>query len=450
MADQYFWCEYAWLGGHEPSPNVVLIVRDGKLLDVQGPFEFHIKDCIDLPGLTIPGLVNSHSHAFHRMIRGMTHRVAPGDSNDFMGWRESMYRASATLTPDSYSDIAADVYTEMLLAGYTTVGEFHYVHHEPDGRPYTDEHAMELALIGAARSAGIRITLIDACYLHGGVKQPLNESQIRFADQSSRHWESRVEGLIRALRGRSTVRLAGAIHSARAVNPEEMAIVARWTNSRALQLHAHVSELPAENEATLAEYRKTPTQLMLAAGAMRVDHTFTAVHATHLDARDIATLGRTRSFISCCPTTERELADGISPTAELVANGAQLCIGSDSQAIIDPFEEMRGIEMHQRLSTRTRGRHTVAQLLDAGIEAGHRSLGWSNVGKLRTGMAADFVSIDTHAPRFRGIPASHWLDATVFSAGAADVYHVVVNGEVVVRDRQPVRRPWKPVLRVSP
>ncbi len=437
--DQRFWCEYAWVGGIQPTPNVLLVVRDGKLLDVQGPTDQRTIDCIELSGLTMPGLVNSHSHAFHRLVRGITHR----GRSDFMGWRDAMYQASAALTPDNYANVAADVYTEMLLAGYTTVGEFHYVHHEPGGRPYDDQHAMELAVLDAARSAGIRITLIDACYLAGGVREPLSDVQLRFSDGSANGWESRVESLMRAMRGRSTARLAGAIHSVRAVDPVSMQTVARWANGRSLPLHAHVSEIRAENEAAVAAYGKSPVALLEAAGAMRLDRSFTAVHATHVDAGDMKLLGRQRSFVACCPTTERELADGISPTRDLVAAGSQLCIGSDSQAIIDPFEEMRGIEMHQRLASGERGRHGVLELLEAGIEAGHLSLGWDNIGKLQTGMHADFITIDTTTARFRGIQAKYWLDAAVFGGSGTDVHHVVVNGEVVVRDMAPVRRPWR-------
>lgn len=439
-ADQHFWCEYAWLGGSEPTPNVMLTVRDGRLTDVQGPFDRKVSDCTDLAGLTMPGLVNAHSHAFHRLIRGTTHR----GTSDFMGWRDAMYEASASLTPDSYADVAADVYTEMLLAGYTTVGEFHYLHHQPGGQPYGDEHAMELSVLDAARSAGIRITLLDTCYLHGGIKQALNEHQRRFSDGDANAWEARVESLARALRGRSTARLGGAIHSVRAVDPASMAIVARWSNSRALPLHAHVSEISDENDQSQRAYGKTPTALLADVGALRVDRMFTAVHATNVNPDDMRALGRSRSFIACCPTTERELADGISPTFDLVGFGAQLCIGSDSQAIIDPFEEMRGIEMHQRLASRQRGRHRVLELLNAATVAGHTSLGWNGVGKLEVGNLADFISIDTSSVRFRGISPQHYLDAAVFGGSASDVHHVVVNGETVVRDREPVRRSWRP------
>jgi formiminoglutamate deiminase len=438
-SDQHFWCEYAWLGGNEPSPDVVLVVRDGKLLEVRTSPSIRSDHAVQLPGLTMPGLVNAHSHAFHRLIRSTTHR----SHDDFMGWRASMYRASAELTPDSYADLAADVFTEMLLAGYTTVGEFHYLHHQPGGEPYADEHAMERAVLDAARSAGIRITLLDTCYLNGGIGQKLSEPQLRFSDGNVRTWEARVESLVRALRGRSTARLGGAIHSVRAVDFDSMSIVSRWASGRSLPLHAHVSEIVSENEDCERTYAKSPTALLHAAGAMRSDRMFTAVHATNVSQEDMRTLGRSRSFVACCPTTERELADGISPTYELVGFGSQLCIGSDSQAIIDPFEELRGIEMHQRLASRQRGRHSVQELLDAGTVNGHQALGWNNVGRIQPGMLADFITIDTTSPRFRGIAPKFLLDAAIFAGGASDVHHVVVNGEVVVRDRHPVRRQWR-------
>jgi formiminoglutamate deiminase len=445
-SDQHFWCEFAWLGGSEPIPDVSLVVRDGRLLDVQTSNDARGEHVVELSGLTIPGLVNAHSHAFHRLIRAATHR----SHDDFMGWRASMYRAAAELTPDSYADIAADVYTEMLLAGYTTVGEFHYLHHQPGGQPYDEEHAMERAVLDAARSAGIRITLLDTCYLQGGIGQPLSDAQLRFSDGNVRTWEARVESLVRALRGRSTARLGGAIHSVRAVDVDSMGIVARWASGRSLPLHAHVSEIVSENQDCERTYGRSPTAVLADAGAMRSDRMFTAVHATNVSHEDMRTLGRSRSFVACCPTTERELADGISPTYDLASLGSQLCIGSDSQAFIDPFEELRGIEMHQRLASHQRGRHTVQELLNAGTVAGHLSLGWNNVGRLQPGMLADFVTVDTTSPRFRGIASKYFLDAAIFSGGASDVHHVVVNGEVVVRDRQPVRRPWRADQRSYP
>ncbi len=439
-----YWAEHAWLGGAlelaSLAQSVAITVQHGRIETVE-------MDVLDIPpgaevisGLTLPGMANSHSHAFHRLLRA-AEPVSSVGADSFWSWREQMYRAANELTPESYGRLAADVFTEMVQAGYTAVGEFHYVHHEPDGRPYDNAHAMELAVVEAAQSAGIRITLLDTCYLRSGFgSTTVTEQQRRFSDGSAAAWEARVEGLARTLRGRSTVRLGAAIHSVRAVSPEAAELVVRWAKTRYLPLHAHVSEQPEENVQALRHHGHTPTGLLMRAGANDLRSPFCAVHATHLSDDDVRAYGQTGAYISCCPTTERVLADGISPTGALDSAGANLCIGSDSQSVIDPFEEMRGVEMHQRLSSGRRGTHTPAVLLQAGSVNGYRSLGWDRAGAIEPGCLADFVSLDIATDRLCGIASEHLPSAAVLAATAADVHHVVVNGDVVVRDGKSVRR----------
>jgi formiminoglutamate deiminase len=445
-----FWAEYAWLGGAggpqssdpgELAESVVITVEAGRISHIVAGVSDLPVGATPLAGITLPGMANTHSHAFHRLLRG-AEPVHQTSADSFWSWRDQMYEAANGLTPDSYARIAADVFTEMVQAGYTSVGEFHYVHHERDGRPYDEAHSMELAVVGAAQSAGIRLTLLDTCYLRAGFnKKSVDESQQRFSDGTVENWEARVEGLARTLRGRSTVRLGGAIHSMRAVSPDDAAMVVRWAGSRQLPLHVHLSEQPLENQQAKRYERATPTELLMRSGVMQLDAPFCAVHATHLSAGDIASLGDRKAFISCCPTTERALADGIAPTKALVEAGAQLCVGSDSQAVIDPFEELRAVEMHQRLSTGKRGIHTTAQLLAAGSTSGYQALGWDKGGSLATGYLADFVTVSTNGDRLRNAATATLPSAVVLSATADDVHHVVVNGEVVVRDGRSVRRP---------
>jgi formiminoglutamate deiminase len=439
-----FWAEYAWLGGGtspaEAAQSVSITVDEGRITDIQRDTPAVPVGAIPLAGLTLPGLANSHSHAFHRVLRG-AEPVGATTADSFWSWRDQMYAAANELTPDSYARLAADVFTEMVQAGYTSVGEFHYVHHERDGRPYDEAHAMEIAVVEAAQSAGIRLTLLDTCYLRSGFGQTtVNEQQLRFSDGTVDAWEARVEGLARTLRGRGTVRLGGAIHSMRAVSPADAAVVVRWAHGRQLPLHAHVSEQPLENQQAKKHDKGTPTDLLMRAGVTHLDAPFTAVHATHLTASDIRSLGDRKAYISCCPTTERVLADGISPTKALVESGALLCVGSDSQSVIDPFEEMRGIEMHQRLATMKRGTHTPASLLEAGAVHGHASLGWARAGALEVGYLADLVTVSVTDDRLRGSAIETLPSAVVLAATGADVHHVVVNGEVIVRDGKSVRR----------
>jgi formiminoglutamate deiminase len=451
-ADQtrVFWAEYAWLGGaggpHSADPgalaeSVSISVEAGRISSIVSDVPDVPAGAIPLAGVTLPGMANTHSHAFHRLIRG-AEPVHQTSADSFWSWRDQMYEAANGLTPESYGRLAADVFTEMVQAGYTSVGEFHYVHHERDGRPYNEAHAMELAVVEAAQSAGIRMTLLDTCYLRAGFnKKTVDDSQKRFSDGSVDEWEARVEGLARTLRGRSTIRLGGAIHSMRAVSPNDAATVVRWASSRQLPLHMHLSEQPMENQQAKRYERATPTDLIMRAGVMQLDAAFCAVHATHLTPGDIKALGDRQTFISCCPTTERVLADGITPTKALVEAGARLCVGSDSQSVIDPFEELRAVEMHQRLATGTRGTHTTASLLGAGSINGYAALGWDNGGALAVGYLADFVTVSTTGDRLRSAPTATLPSSVVLSATGDDVHHVVVNGEVVVRDGRSMRRP---------
>ena len=290
-----------------------------------------------LPGLTLPGLANAHSHAFQRALRGRTH----AGTGSFWTWREQMYELAGTLDPDACFALSRATFAEMALAGITCVGEFHYLHHAPGGAPYDDPNAMGRAVLAAAAEARVRITLLDACYLHGGIE--------RFRDADAQAWAERVD----AIAERPTARVGAAIHSVRAVDPESARTVAAWAVGR--PLHAHVSEQPAENEECLATHGRTPVALLADAGAL--SERFAAVHATHLTDDDVALLGGAGVTVCLCPTTERDLADGIGPARRLLDAGASLATGSDSQAVIDPFEEARAIELDERLASGTRGVH---------------------------------------------------------------------------------------------
>ena len=406
------WCEWAWLGGEAVEPGVVVEIDGESIVSVQPDVAGCPSDAIPRPGVTLPGLVNAHSHVFHRALRGRTH----GGKGSFWTWREQMYGLAALLDPDSLYGLARATYAEMALAGVSTVGEFHYVHHDVGGRRYSDRNAMGHALIAAARDVGLRLVLIDACYLEGGVGRPLEGVQLRFGDGSMQAWAERVE----ALEASPGVEVAAAIHSARAVSPGDMKEVARWAADHSVPLHAHVSEQPAENQACLDAYGSTPTQLLHDAGALACD--FTAVHAIHVTDADAALLGGSKVCI--CPTTERDLADGIAPSGRLRDAGAVLAVGSDSNAVIDLLEEARGIELDTRLATGERGTHPAAELLGA---ATARAV-------LAAGAAADLTTIGLGSARLAGTIGADLLGAITFSATASDVTHVMVGGREVVRD----------------
>jgi formiminoglutamate deiminase len=419
-----FWCELAWLGGPSATAEVLIREVDGFITDIQTGTACP-PAATRLFGLTLPGLANGHSHAFHRVLRGRT-QVGTGS---FWTWRDQMYALAATLQPDTYFELARAVYGEMALAGITAVGEFHYLHHDVGGVPYTDPNAMSEALVAAARDAGIRITLLDTCYLHGGFGQPPNEMQQRFDDGDGDAWATRVS----AFRpGTSTARVGAAIHSVRAVEPRSMRVVAEWAAASEAPLHAHVSEQSAENQQCIDMYGMTPTLLLHEHGVL--SERFTSVHATHLSGVDIGLYGSNHCTICMCPTTERDLADGIGPARSLRQAGAILSLGSDSHAVIDLFEEARAVELDERLATNVRGHHDALSLLQAATVNGHRSLGWEKSGSLEVGRVADFVSVRLDSVRTAGSSAGTALESVVFAASASDVHHVVVDGHVIVSD----------------
>ncbi|MEU6073399.1 formimidoylglutamate deiminase [Micromonospora sp. NPDC047074] len=423
--------EYAWLPDRAaPTPDVLIATADGRITDVtpltagSGPpagVEV-LADAVRLPGLTLPGLANAHSHAFHRALRGHTH----GGRGDFWTWRDRMYAVAARLDPDSYLALARAVYAEMALAGVTCVGEFHYLHHDPDGTPYAEPNVMGAALVEAAAQAGIRITLLDTCYLTATVDgQPLAGPQRRFGDGDALRWAERADAF-RPAAGHA--RVGAAIHSVRAVPAGQLATVAGWAGRRGAPLHVHLSEQPAENDACRAVHGRTPAGLLADHGALGPDTT--AVHATHLTSGDLTLLGDSRTGVCLCPTTERDLADGIGPARRMADAGLPLSLGSDSHAVVDLFEEARAVELDERLRTRRRGHFSPAELAAAATVDGHAALGWRDAGRLAVGDRADLVTVRLDSPRTAGVPpVGVW-----FAAGAADVTQVVVDGRVVVRD----------------
>ncbi|MEV3930166.1 MULTISPECIES: formimidoylglutamate deiminase [unclassified Streptomyces] len=424
-----YWMSHAWLSTHV-EPGVVLDVAGGRIAGVRTGIEAPPPGATVLDGLTVPGLANTHSHAFHRALRS-TVQVGSGT---FWTWRETMYRTAARLTPDTYYALARATYAEMALAGITAVGEFHYLHHAPGGVPYDDPNAMGEALIAAAAEAGIRITLLDTAYLAAGFGEKPGRHQLRFSDTTADAWAERAS----LLKGDDDLVVIGAaIHSVRAVPAGQLSTVAEWARERAAPLHVHLSEQTAENDACLAAHGRTPARLLADHGVLG-PHT-TGVHNTHLTAEDIELLGTSRTGTCMCPTTERDLADGIGPATALQGAGSPLSLGSDSHAVIDLFEEARAMELNERLRTHVRGHWTAAALLRAASADGHAALGRPDAGVLEPGAPADLTTVALDSVRTAGPVPRLAAEAAVFAATAADVRHTVVAGRHIVRDGRHTR-----------
>jgi len=375
----------------------------------------------ELPGLVFPGFADAHSHVFHRALRGRTHGRADRGGT-FWTWREAMYRLAGRLTPETFGALAEATYAELVCAGVTAVGEFHYLHHDAVGRPYAERNLLGLAAVAAGERAGLAVTLLDTAYLAGGFGVPVAGSQIRFTDGDVDAWAARVAELP------WTVRHGVAIHSVRAVPPgalSAVAAVARDTPTGAL--HVHLSEQPAENEACLAATGRTPTALLAEAGALG-PHT-APVHATHLSGDDIALLGAAGATVVICPATEADLADGLPAAGALRDAGVRLALGGDQHVLTDPLGAARGLEWGERLATGRRGTFSPAQLVEAATVAGHRAIG-SPAGRLAVGAPADLVAVRTDSVRTAGADP----EQLIMAATAADVAVVVVAGRVQAID----------------
>ncbi|MGO9830595.1 MAG: formimidoylglutamate deiminase [Myxococcaceae bacterium] len=395
-----------------------------------------------LPGrLLLPGLVDVHSHAFQRTLRGRTQARSPDvEVDDFWTWREAMYRAAMTLDPEGVYVASRQCFLEMALAGITTVGEFHYLHHQPDGTPYAEPLELALQVIRAAREVGLRMVLLRAGYSRAGYMAPPNPRQARFYDASPEAW-LRAAKDIRARTARDGLVTVGiAPHSVRAVPREWLQAAA--ASGEAIG-HMHVAEQPEEVVVCQAEYGRRPVELLSDVGLLKEG--FTAVHGVYTMPHERELLQG--ASVCACPSTERDLGDGVLAADGMARAGVRLCIGSDSQATLDVFDELRMLEGSLRL---TRGRRAVLDapegpdglgqlLFSFATENGARALGLPT-GVLRPGAPADVCTVDLSHPALVGAPANALLASVVFSAPSAAVRDVAVQGQWVVRDgRHPLQ-----------
>lgn len=398
--------EQAWIGRR--AENVLIEVEGGRITNVIEGVPAPA-NAIELKGWTIPGFANVHSHAFQRLLRG---EIESGAGN-FWEWRDRMY-GYTEWSPADYFNHARFVFREMLEAGITAVGEFHYLHQHGND--------LGLALIDAARQEGIRITLIDACYLQGAFDgAPLDDRQQGFSDGDADRWVRRVD----ELKDADGVRIGAAIHSVRAVDPESMRIVATYARMRRMPLHIHLAEQQAEVDQCQEAERCTPAELLEREGILGSD--LTAVHAIELGEHDVTLLGQNRVAVCACPTTERDLGDSVGPLRLLADAGCSLCVGSDSNGVIDLLEEARALELDQRRQFNRRVLHQPEDLLRAATVNGMHRLGW-NSGEIASGKLADFITLDLLSSERRELNAAY----LIFALSGRDVTNVVVGGNTVV------------------
>lgn len=412
------WTPQGW------RPRTVPVAEDGRIAGFSGTAR----------GIVLPGVPNLHSHAFQRAMAGLAEcQTDPRDS--FWTWRETMYRIAARFDPDSLQAVAAQLYAEMLEAGYTTVCEFHYLHHAPDGRPYADPAAMSRALLAAARQVGIRLTLLPVLYMSGGFdRRPLAERQRRFGHDLDAFLHL-VETLRAEEAGDPLLRVGVAFHSLRAVPPEALA-AALEALPPDLPLHIHIAEQVAEVEDCLAVHGVRPVRWLL--DHAPVDRRWTLVHATHLDREETRALARSGATVALCPTTEANLGDGLFPLRDYLDAGGAWGIGSDSHVSVSPVEELRWLEYGQRLHGLRRNVAVAAdspgvgRTLLRGVYASGANATGQPVGQLAPGMAADWIVLDAAAPLFAGAREADVAERWLFAGNVNVVDEVYVAGRQVV------------------
>ncbi len=320
--------------------------------------------------LRLPALTTAHSHAFQRALRGRAQRPVSSGPSDFWTWRDAMYELASSLTPESIHAISLVAFRELARAGVRTVGEFHYVHHQPDGTPYDDRTVLADAVIRAAREANLRIALLRVAYHRAGPGCAAEAGQRRFCDPEVDDVLRDVDTLRSRYAGDPDVVVGLAPHSVRAVPPAWLAPLSAYALDRGIPLHMHVAEQTREVDECIAETGRRPLELLADNGVL--SERFVAVHATHLAPHEARLLGGARGFACLCPTTERDLGDGLADVSALVSAGVRLCTGVDSHVLVDPIEDLRALETHERLRTRSRVTQAWARTQDVTDAGGER------------------------------------------------------------------------------
>lgn len=412
--------------------NVVRLAPSG---EVQDPIRLKNR-------ALLPGLINAHSHAFQRVIRGRTELRSQNTTDSFWTWREQMYRAANRLTPEDTYAASRMAFLEMALAGMTAVGEFHYLHHAPDGTRYSDTNLLEREVIRAARDVGLRIALLRAAYARAGYETEPNPQQVRFIENSPETYLASLEQLLAAPELKDGFAWIGvAPHSVRAVPLDYLKTIVAFANSRGLVVHMHVAEQTAEVEACIEEYGRSPVALLETEGLL--SERFTAVHAIHVTPKAVGALARGRASVCACPTTERNLGDGVVPVDAYFNAGVPVSLGTDSQIQIDLLEDARELEYHLRLQRTARNVLAPAddtdesalarKLFACATVSGATSIGFDG-GTIEPGAPADFFTVDLDDPSIAGSSVENLLTNIVFSLSRTAIKDVIVGGERIVAD----------------
>jgi formimidoylglutamate deiminase len=439
--------ELLFAGGHFQSGHALVCDASGAIVKIIGVSELSTEKKINLPRRALlPGMVNAHSHAFQRVLRGRTEYRTPNQTDSFWTWREMMYSAATRLTPEDVYDASRMAFLEMALSGITAVGEFHYLHHSTDGAAYDDPNLLAKEVVRAANDVGLRIALLRVAYVRSGFQTAANPRQARFIESDPDLYLKHLEELVSSVRSPTvkegdspdqaeTAWVGVAPHSVRAVPLSYLKQVVDQATRHDLKVHMHVAEQPAEVSACVEEYGRTPAALLETEGLL--SKRFTAVHAIHVTPKAIASFAKTGAMVCACPTTERNLGDGVVPADEYLKHGVPISLGTDSQVQVDLLEDARELEYHLRLQKLERAvlSDTAAFLFDCATVNGAQSIGASS-GVLEPGRPADFFTVDVDDASIAGASAKDLLAGIVFSLSRAAVREVVVAGKPIVSEGQ--------------
>src|SRR5215216_2936919 len=431
--------DYLYVNGRFEAGRA--LVCDDKILKIANRDEFPNGIRLNNRAL-LPGLINAHSHAFQRIIRGRTEHRSHHTTDSFWTWREQMYAAANRLGPEEIYNASRLAFREMALTGITAVGEFHYIHHAPDGSTYDDPNLLAREVIRAAHDVGIRIALLRVAYARSGFGLEANPQQIRFIEQSPDMYLQQFEQLLDAPELKSGMAWAGvAPHSVRAVPLDYLKTIISFANERGLPVHMHVAEQPAEVAACIEEYGRSPVALLDTEGLL--SKRFTAVHAIHVSRKAVAAMAQAGALVCACPTTERNLGDGVVPVDSYFDAGVPVALGTDSQIQIDPWEDARELEYHLRLQKTARNvlaplsddssSALARKLFDCATVSGAESIGF-NGGKLDPGAPADFFTVDLNDLSIAECAVEDLLANIVFSLSRTAVRDVIVAGKQIVSD----------------
>lgn len=425
--------------------NAHLAVENDKIIGVFGPQapnkpKFRDFERVDLGNVAIvPGLINAHSHAFQRGIRGRTEYLVAGrEEQDFWTWRQEMYAAALGYGADKVQDVSRLAFMEMALSGITCVGEFHYLHHQPDGEPYADPNELANRVIAAAKEVGIRIALLRVGYQRAGFERAAEHEQRRFVEADVDTYLGRLSDLQTRWKSDPRVTVGLAPHSIRAVDQNWLRAMGEYAGAQDLALHIHACEQRREIDESIAEYGRAPIAALAEMGVL--GERLSIVHGTHLAEEEFELLADTRPTIVACPSTERNLGDGFLPAKKLVERDVPICLGSDSHTNIDLWEEMRLVEYHERLRhekrnvlASTKTPRTADVLWPMGASNGARALRIP-AGKFGEETHADFIAVDLEHITLLGSDATSLLPNMILSMTPGAVRDVFVGGEKIVED----------------